>query len=154
LSSSTRDSSLTWYIATSLIALRQECPTAYFLMCSQLAPRQVRLVIDGESVMLAFDPSGVHVLPQAKEPTAELVTSHQTILDVLDARLTLTEAVLSDAIVLRGQVDDLTVFHDGLTTYVRGAVRCPTFRRLLDSFRYDASLARNEQDNRSIETDA
>ena len=132
-----RDSSLTWYIGASLVALRQECPTAYFLMCSQLAPRRVRLMIDGESVTLAFDPSGAHVLPVAQNPTAELVTSRRTILDVLDARLTLAEAVLSDAIVLKGCVDDLTAFHDGLMTYVRGAVRCPTFPRLLDRFRYE-----------------
>jgi len=135
LSFSTRDSGITWYIATSLIALRQECPTAYFLMCGQLASRRVRLVIEGESVTLAFDPSGVHVLPEAKESAAELVTSRQTILDVLDARLTLAEAVLSDAIVLKGHVNDLTAFHDGLMTYVRGAVRSPSFARLLDRFR-------------------
>jgi hypothetical protein len=134
-----RDSSLTWYIGASLVALRQECPTAYFLMCGQLAPRRVRLMIDGESVTLAFDPSGARVLPVAQNPTAELVTSRRTILDVLDARLTLAEAVLSDAIVLKGRVDDLAAFHDGLMTYVRGAVRCPTFPRLLDRFRYDSS---------------
>ena len=121
-------------------------------MCGQLAPRQVRLVIGGESVTISFDPSGAHVLPEAKEPTTELATSRQTILDVLDARLTLADAVLSDAIMLRGHVDDLTVFHDGLMTYVRGAVRCPSFPQLLDCFRYDASLARNGKDNRSIET--
>jgi len=136
LSFSTRDSGITWYIATSLIALRQECPTAYFLMCGQLAPRRVRLVIEGESVTLAFDPSGVHVLPEAKESAAELVTSRQTILDVLDARRTLAEAVLSDAIVLKGHVNDLTAFHDGLMTYVRGAVRSPSLARLLDRFRF------------------
>ena len=94
----------------------------------------------------AFDPSGVHVLPEAKEPTAELVTSRNTILSILDARLTLAEAVLSDAIVLKGHVDDLIAFHDGLMTYVRGAVRSPSFPRLLDHFRYDASSARNERD--------
>ena len=126
---------MTWYIATSLIALRQECPTAYFLMCGQVAPRRARLVIDGKSVTLAFDPSGVRVLPDLKEKTAELVTSRNTILNVLDARLTLAEAVLSDAIVLKGHVNDLTAFHDGLMTYVRGAVRSPSFARLLDRFR-------------------
>jgi hypothetical protein len=94
----------------------------------------------------AFDPSGVHVLPEAKEPTAELVTSRNTILNILDARLTLAEAVLSDAIVLKRHVDDLIAFHDGLMTYVRGAVRSPSFPRLLDRFRYDASSARNERD--------
>jgi hypothetical protein len=115
--------------------LRQEYPAAYFLLCGQLAPRRVRLVIDGESVTLAFDPSGVYVLSGAQDSTAELITSRQTILDVLAARLTLAEAVLSDAIVLKGHVDDLTAFHDGLMTYVRGAVRSPSLARLLDRFR-------------------
>ncbi len=142
LNSSRREAGIRRYIKESLRLLRAECPDAYFLMCGQLAPRCVLLRIEGEAVLLGFDPAGVHVLAArhagaAHLPAVELTTTRQTILDVIDARLTLAEAVLSDAILLKGHVDDLAIFHEGLITYLRGAVRCPSFPPLLDSFRYE-----------------
>ncbi len=118
-------------------------------MCRLLAPREVLLVIDGEAVVLAFDPASAHLLPGQRQPAVQLYTSRQTMLDVIDARLTLAEAVLADAIRLQGNVDDLAVFHEGLLTYVRGAVRCPSFPRLLDRFRQASPglLHSNDQAN-------
>ena len=44
--------------------------------------------------------------------------------------------MLTDAILLRGTTEDLAAFHDGLVTYVSGAVRCLSFPLVLDRFRY------------------
>ncbi len=95
------------------------------------------LTVEGEQVMIAFSPAGARVLGpgHTQVPTVELTTTRRAILQVIDAQMTLTQAVLSDAILLKGQADDLAVFHDGLMTYVRGAVRCPSFPPLLDTFR-------------------
>lgn len=123
------------FIAKSLSVLRDECPEAYFLMCALLAPCEVLLRIDGEPVSLAFDAAGVHLLPAPGRPRVELATTRATILDVLDARQTLHEAVVADAILLKGAPSDLAACHDALLTYVRGAVRCPSFPVLLDEFR-------------------
>ena len=123
------------FIETSLRTLRTESPRAYFLMCGMLAPREVELRIDGESVSLAFAPDAARRLSRARAPTVRLVTSRQTILHVLDAHLTLQEAVERDAIMLQGRTEDLSRFHDALLTYVRGAVRAPSFPALLDRFR-------------------
>ena len=139
MSFSLDDWSIARFIGISLETLLNEFPTAYLLLCTQLASCSVLLVIDGEAVALAFDPSGAHVMPQLRNPTIQLHTNRQTILDVIDAHLTLYEAVLVDAILLQGDTEDLAAFHEGLLTYVRGAVRCPSFPALLDRFRYVSS---------------
>src|SRR5437016_5573997 len=103
---------------TSLETLRQEFPSAYFLLCSQLAPRTLQMRVDNELVMLAFALTEVHTLPPLTSPTIELCTTRQTFLDLIDARLTLHEAILMDAIQLRGDIEDLAAFHDALLIYV------------------------------------
>lgn len=139
MSSSWPEFSLAWFVAASLEALREECPEAFTLMCAQLAPRRARLVIEGETVTLAFAASEARLLKQSRRPSVQLTTTRQNILNVIDARLSLEEAVLADAIVLKGRPNDLSVFHAGLISYVRGAVRCPSFPPLLDRFRYETT---------------
>src|SRR5215213_3137430 len=110
------------FVGASLATLRQECPTAYVQLCTLLKPREVLLSIKGETVALAFDHTGAHILPLPRSPTLLLQTTRQAILDVVDDRLRLDEAVLGDAILLQGDVEDLALLYEGLLTYVRGAV--------------------------------
>lgn len=114
-------------------------------MCLRLSPRKILLQIDGEPIYLVFSPGGVKLNRKEMSTTnARLITSRGTILDVLDARLTLEEAVQTNAIQLQGHVDDLTAFHDGLLMYVRGAVRCPSFPPLLERFRHTSPTSAYE----------
>lgn len=117
------------------------------MLCALLAPREVLLLIDGEPVVLVFEPTGIALLTAARRPALELRTGRGTMLDVIDARLTLNEAVRTDALVLQGDVDDLKLAHEGLLTYVCGAVRCPSFPRLLERFRLETRglLHRDDQ---------
>lgn len=140
MSSSLTDGGISEFIRTSLETLRDEFPTAYLLLCTQLTFRTVLLIVDREKVVLRFDPLGAHILSQLLNPVVQLYTTRQTILDVIDARLTLYEAVLTDAILLQGAVENLAAFHEGLLTYVQGAARCPSFPALLDRFRYTATM--------------
>jgi hypothetical protein len=127
------------FVEESLATLRHECPTAYVQLCTLLKPREVLMLIDSETITLTFDHMRVHILPQLRRPTLSLQTTRQTILDVVDDRLRINEAVLVDAILLQGDVDDLALFYEGLLTYVRGAIRCPTFPALLERFRQGKS---------------
>ncbi len=131
--------SISGFIELSFEILRDEFPTAYHLLCSQLAPRTVQMFINDEVVILAFDAGFAHLRQDVRTPTLELHTTRQTILDVIDAHLAPHEAILADAILLRGAIEDLAAFYDGLLTYVHGAVRCPSFPALLDRFRYTSS---------------
>lgn len=123
------------FLRTSLGAIRRESPDAFAAMCRRLAPREVRLAVDGEELAVRFTPEDVAMLAAPCRPVVEFVTSRAAILDVIDARHSLLSAVLAETLVLRGALDDLLAFHDGLIAYAQGAVRSPSLPRLLERFR-------------------
>jgi hypothetical protein len=132
------DVSFAEFLAESFDTLRTERPDAYAALCGCLAPHTVRLEIDGESVTLRFLPRRIEFMQELRAVDIDVCTTARAILAVINAELTLTEAVLADALQLRGTPDDLLVFHDGLAVYVHGAVRTPSFPALLRRFRQQA----------------
>jgi hypothetical protein len=66
---------------------------------------------------------------------AQVATRGSALLDILDARQTLAEAVLADAVEVVGPLDTLLRLQEGLLLYVQGAVRCPGFALLLRRLR-------------------
>ena len=136
MSSLPENESFTAFLETSLVAMQQECPPAYHHMCEVLAPRQVQIEVDGEVVYLAFEPARVSKLPASQAvPTLRMQMSRRAILDLTGGRYTLQEAILNGAVSLHGDLKDLVIFHEGWLTYMRGAVRCPSFPDLLDRYR-------------------
>jgi hypothetical protein len=121
----------------SFQALRDEVPDAYAAMCARLAPRALALRVDGERVGIAFTRESASFPRAVDHPEVALDTTRATIMDVIDARHSLVSAVMSDVLQLRGRPADVLAFHDGLTAYVHGGVRAPSFRRLLAEFRAD-----------------
>ena len=127
----------------SLDTLRLECPQAYERVCDCLAPLTVALSLEGGPVTLAFHPGFIRIAPagarKAERPGVEAdvqaSTSRSTIIDLLEARSTIEDAIVSDAILLRGRVDDLARFYDALLDYVCGAIRCPSFPAILAGYR-------------------
>ncbi len=62
-------------------------------------------------------------------------TTRAVILDLVDARAGLVEAILDDRLGLRGALPELARFHDGLMLYLHGAMRAPSFPGLLRRYR-------------------
>jgi hypothetical protein len=124
------------YVDRSLAILRRECPTAYLAVCGRLAFATVELRVDHELVRLAFRPRVAELRQELADPDVRLQTTRATILEVLDAKVTLEQAVRSGAVLLWGSSHDLARCNDALLDYVRGAVRCPSLPALLDRFRY------------------
>ncbi len=104
-------------------------------MCRQLAPREVIIRVDGETVALAFRDADAAIVEHAHAPQVEICTTRDTVLSVIDGDASLTEAVFDNRLILRGRLDDLVAFHDALLTYVHGAVRAPSFPHLLHRYR-------------------
>ncbi len=128
------------FVRTSLALLRQEYGDVYFLLCRRLAPRALLLVIDGEEIPLRFTPFEIEFPAALPRPRVRCQTSSGAILDVIDARLTLNEAVAAGRLILVGDTADLSLFHDGLIDYVRGMVRAPSAPFLLERFRRFAEV--------------
>ncbi|WP_437564859.1 hypothetical protein [Sorangium sp. So ce542] len=133
------DGTFASFLARSLDLIERELPWAYEAMSRALAPREVLIEVDGERVGVACARGAVRVEGAARAPAVECRTTRRAILELIDARSTLLDAVVSDAVSLRGSVDDLLAFHDGLMIYLGGAVRSPSFPWLLKEFRIDAS---------------
>jgi|GEM_PF-2128185 hypothetical protein len=125
------------FIRTSLDILQVECPPAYDLLCQQLAGQSVRLQIGGEALDLIVrdDQASVFAPSDNLMPDTHLETSWQTVLDLADARMSLDQAVLSNAVAVKGEVATVAQFYEGLHLYLSGAVRCPSFPLLLEHFR-------------------
>lgn len=115
----------------SLEKLEQECPPAYAALCHRLCKHCLRVSVDGEMFSLSLSGSSLRLLPQVLEATVELEASRQTLLEVLEGRLPLLDAVLQGRLFLRGTSEALIDFHEALVIYVRGAVRCASLPRLL-----------------------
>lgn len=117
----------------SVTVLREDTRDLYERMCTCLGSRVVQIIVDDEPVTLDAA-SGALTLSE-REPVVRATASREAILEVLDGKRTLEEAVLAERIELFGRVDDLLAFHAALQSYVHGAVRSPRFPRLLRRFR-------------------
>lgn len=120
-----------------LATLHAELPWCFARMADALDGRDVLLSIGDESVPVRARDGAVRVLSAGEDCVAcvTLVTDARTVLRLADAETTVVDATLDGSIALRGRVDDLVAFHDGLIAFLHGAVRSPSFPRLLDHYR-------------------
>lgn len=135
MSSSPADDSFAGFLGRSLAILERELPLAYAQMCARATPREVLIEIDGEPVSLAFEAAAHRLLPRPERPAVEVHATQRVILDLIDGRVSLLDAVLEERIVMLGGVPDIGAFHDGLMAYLHGAVRCRSFPELLRRYR-------------------
>jgi hypothetical protein len=115
--------------------LADEVPHSYRLVVEQLGPLVVGLDVDGEKFALR----GGHRL-EVSDGTpvgagTHITTSRAAMLDVLDAKLALSEAVESGVVSVRGSLDDIQRAHDTLLAYVHAAVRAASQPALLAALR-------------------
>lgn len=115
--------------------LADEVPDSYRLVVEKLGPLVVELDVDGELFSL-WGGGKLEVSDGAAEMAGTRVTTSRTaILDVLDARVGLEEAVEGGAVCVRGSLDDILRAHDTLLAYVHAAVRAPSQPGLLAALR-------------------
>jgi hypothetical protein len=122
-------------LARSFAVLAREQPQAYERFLLPLAGLAVALKIDAEHFTAAFTSAQAHLRAVDGQEPITVGTSRRTILEVLDDRRTLTEAVLSSAVDVIGPLELLLRAHEGLIRYVHGAVRCAGFPSLLHQLR-------------------
>ena len=120
----------------SFTVLRREVPEAHRRMCAELSGDGVAIRVDDESVVVACNGFEMRVRKgNARTGTiAEIRTSRQAILRVLDGKMTLADAVLTDAVRAQASLEALVRLNRGLAMYVHGAVRAPSFPELLERF--------------------
>lgn len=118
--------------------LQDEVPDSYRVLVAELGPMVVELDVDGE----VFSLRGGDQLRVSDGATqvagVRIATSRATILDLVDAKVGLGEAVEADRVSVRGSLDDVQRAHDSLLAYVHAAVRASSQPRLLSELRAGA----------------
>lgn len=138
-SSSATSGAVAELLAESLKVLAEEVPAAHERMCARLAGKAVQIHVDEERFVVEIDEggAGARIVRAGEGLAAEALieTSKRAIADVIDARCSLAEAVLAGDVNAVAPLHRLVDILAGLSTYVHGAVRCPSFPRLLERFR-------------------
>lgn len=135
MKSSPPDTSFAGFVRRALTAIRAEVPWAYDALGKALSGRTTLLLVDGEPAAVRADAkAGIEVGEARGESDVVCTTTSRAILDLIRGRETLLEAVLSDRIELRGEVDALLAWHDALEMFLHGAVRARAFEGLLKDF--------------------
>jgi hypothetical protein len=115
--------------------LAEEVPDSYRLVLDELGPLVVELDVDGERFALAGG-HRLHISDGAHDAAgARITTSRDAILDVVDAKVGLEEAVEAGSVCVRGSLDDILRAHETLLAYVHAAVRAPSQPGLLAALR-------------------
>jgi hypothetical protein len=115
--------------------LEREVPDSYRLLVAELGTMVVELDVDGEIFTLRGGDRLRVSDGGADTAGARITTSRVTILDVLDARVALGEAVEAGTVSVRGSLDDIQRAHDSLLAYVHAAVRASSQPTLLAELR-------------------
>ncbi|KUI33856.1 hypothetical protein [Mycobacterium sp. GA-2829] len=123
----------------SLGHLELEVPENYRLLLDRLGPLVVELAVDGEAFTMCGGHRVVVTDGPAHRPGVRVGTTRTAILDLLDARTGLDEAVENGAVRVLGVLDDILRAHDTLLAYVHAAVRAPSQPALLTALRSGAA---------------
>jgi len=117
--------------------LADEVPESYRIVLDTIGALVVGLDVDSECFSLSGGPR--LTVTGGVDPTAgtRVTVSRGTVLDVLDAVITLDRAVESGALTVHGTLDDILRAHDTLKAYVHAAVRAPSQPGLLTALRAD-----------------
>lgn len=134
MSSSAETPGIAGLLAESLVCLEREAPGCHARLATRLAGYAFDLTIGERRMALRGDGVRISLGPACDAPV-HVQTSLAVILAVLDGDLSFVAAVRDDRLDVRGPLTDLLVLHGALADYVHGAVRSPSFPRLLHRLR-------------------
>jgi hypothetical protein len=129
------------YLSESLEQIERHVPDIYALVGRCLGRRGVRLEVGSESTSLRVDLDN-RIEPDVESAAAEEIfakTTRATIVALARGEATLEQALVDEAVHLRGAVEDLAAGMDALAAYLNGAARCPELLTLMEAFRADSS---------------
>jgi hypothetical protein len=115
--------------------LKEDVPGSYRLLVAKLGPLVVELDVGDEVFSIR---GGEHLQVSdgsAQTVSVRIATSRATILDLIDARTALDEAVEAGAVAVRGSLDDVQRAHASLRAYIHAAVRAARVPALLSELR-------------------
>lgn len=115
--------------------LEDEVPESCRLLRTALGPMVVEIDVDGEIFALRGGSRITVTDGPAPDARTRISSSRAAILDLLDARVALTQAVEAGLVSVRGSLDDVQRAHEALMAYLHATVRAPAQPALLGELR-------------------
>ncbi|BBX39115.1 hypothetical protein [Mycobacterium simiae] len=119
----------------SIAHLEDEVPQSYRVLVTTLGSLVVQLDVDGEVFALRGGDRLRVSNGTAPGAGVRIATSRLAVLDLIDARVGLGEAVEAGMVRVHGSLDDVQRVHDALQAYVHAAVRASSQPALLSRLR-------------------
>lgn len=126
-------------IEASFGIIEREQPKRYQELYAGLAGLLVAIATPNEYFGVSFDAIGAKLVADPRGASLNLELAPNLIADLLRGRLTLHEALISDRLIARGDLENLVRFHDGLMRYLHAATRAPGFPDLWGRFQREFS---------------
>ncbi|MEZ0357518.1 SCP2 sterol-binding domain-containing protein [Mycobacterium sp. SA01] len=124
----------------SIEHLEEDVPASYQMLVSELGPLVVELDVADDMFTVHAASDRLHVSDgPAQKARVRIRTSRTAILDLIDAKVGLDEAVEAGAVSVHGCLDDIQRAHDTLLAYIHGAVRAASVPALLSELRAGAT---------------
>ncbi len=135
MKSSPPDRSFAGFVRRALDAIRAEVPWAHEALRGALSEWTTLIVVDGEPAAVRVGKApGIEVAAERAGSDVVCVATSRAIVDLIEGRNTLLDAVLSDRVELAGEVSALVAFHDALSFFLHGVVRARACEGLLQEF--------------------
>jgi hypothetical protein len=123
------------FLRTSLSRIAADEPDAHRALIDAMGSMRVRLVADGMARIVRFDFPDWTICAEVGEAILEVAFEREIILDLIDGRLTMEDAINQERLRMRGSVETIERFHGALMVYLEGLIRTPEAPALLESYR-------------------
>jgi hypothetical protein len=138
------------FLRTSLSRIADEVPDAHRALVGAMGNLRARLVADGAARIIRFDFPDWTICAGASEADLEVAFDRDIIMDLIDSRLTMEDAIYQERLRMRGPVETIERFYDALLVYLEGLTRTPGAPAMLESYRQAAgSVCSGELNQRS-----
>jgi hypothetical protein len=123
------------FLHDSLVRLAVEVPEAHRALAAAMGRTRARLVADGDARTIRFDFPYWTIYADDNEADLEVAFDRELVLDLVDGRLTLEEAIYQERLLMRGSIETIERFHDALMIYLEGLLRTSHAPALLAHYR-------------------
>ena len=127
------------FLSVSLDVIENEAPGSFHALAREVDGLLARLVADGDARIVCCDAARFAVVEDMSEPDIEVAFEREGILNLIDGKSTLEGAFYGEALRIRGDVEIVERFHEGLQLYLAGAIRSTSMPALLAQFRGSAA---------------
>ena len=124
------------FLRTSLSCIAAEEPDGHRALTAAMGRMRVRLVADGVARIIRFDFPDWAIYPEVSEAAdLEVAFDREIIMDLIDGRLTMEDAIYQERLRMRGSVETIERFHGALMIYLEGLIRTPGAPAMLEVYR-------------------